>query len=38
LFPYKQAFTVSSGTQEQNFVMNVTDVKLNTGVTAEDFK
>jgi zinc protease len=38
LFPYKQALTVSTGGQEQNLVMTVTDVKLNTGVSADDFK
>jgi len=38
MFPYKQAMSVSAGGQEQNFVMTVTDVKLNTGVTAADFK
>jgi zinc protease len=38
LFPYKQALTIAAGGQEQNLVMNVTDVKLNAGVTAEDFK
>ncbi|HEY5326544.1 MAG TPA: hypothetical protein VIJ27_06055, partial [Mucilaginibacter sp.] len=38
MFPYKQAITVSAGGQDQSFVMNVTDVKLNTGVTADDFK
>jgi zinc protease len=38
MFPYKQAISVSAGGQDQNFVMTVTDVKLNTGVTADDFK
>jgi len=38
MFPYKQSVTVSANGQEQNFVMNVTDIKLNTGVTADDFK
>jgi len=38
LFPYKQVLTVSAGGQDQALVMTVTDVKLNTGVTAEDFK
>lgn len=38
LFPYKQALTISAGGREQNIVMNVTDVKLNSGVTADDFK
>ena len=38
LFPYKQALTISAGGQEQNLVMTVTDIKVNTGVTADDFK
>ena len=38
MFPYKQVLTVSVGGQDQNLVMTVTDVKINTGVTAEDFK
>lgn len=38
LFPFKQALTISAGGQEQNLLMTVTDVKLNTGVTADDFK
>ena len=38
LFPYKQALTISAGGQDQNIVMNITDVKVNTGVSAEDFK
>lgn len=38
MLPYKLSITVSAGGQEQSFVMNVTDVKLNEGVTAEDFK
>lgn len=38
LFPYKQALSISAGGQEQNIVMNITDIKLNSGVTAEDFK
>jgi len=38
LFPYKQAMTISSGGQNQNLVMNVGEIKLNTGVSAEDFK
>jgi zinc protease len=38
LFPYKQAMTISSGGQNQNLVMNVAEIKLNTGVSAEDFK
>ena len=38
LFPYKQALTISAGGQDQNLVMTVTDVKVNAGVSAEDFK
>lgn len=38
LMPYKQTLTQSAGGQEQTFEMTVTDVKINTGVTAEDFK
>jgi len=38
LQPYKQTMTQSAGGQEQTFEMTVTDVKVNTGVTAEDFK
>jgi len=37
-FPYKQALTISAGGQEQNLVMTVTDIKVNAGVTADDFK
>ncbi|HWZ16864.1 MAG TPA: pitrilysin family protein [Mucilaginibacter sp.] len=38
MFPFKQALTISAGGREQNLVMTVTDVKLNFGVTADDFK
>jgi zinc protease len=38
MFPYKQALTIAAGGQEQNLVMTVTDIKVNTGVTADDFK
>ena len=38
MFPYKQSLTISSGGQDQNLVMTVTDVKINSGVSAEDFK
>jgi len=38
MFPYKQALTVSSGGQNQNLVMNVVDIKLNSDVKADDFK
>jgi len=37
-FPYKQALTISAGGQSQNIVMTVSDVKINEGVTADDFK
>ncbi|WP_073402770.1 M16 family metallopeptidase [Mucilaginibacter sp. OK098] len=38
MFPYKQTITQSAGGQDQTFEMTVTDVKINTGVTADDFK
>jgi outer membrane lipoprotein-sorting protein len=38
MFPYKLAMTISAGGQDQNITMTVTDIKLNTGVTADDFK
>jgi len=38
LFPYKIALTISTNGQDQNLVMTVTDVKVNTGVSADDFK
>ena len=38
MYPYKQALTISAGGHDQNIVMDVTDVKLNTGVTTDDFK
>jgi zinc protease len=38
LFPYKQSLTISSGGQNQVLVMNVADIKLNTGVNTADFK
>ena len=38
MFPYKLAMTISAGGQEQNITMTVTDIKLNAGVTADDFK
>ncbi len=38
MFPYKLAMTISAGGQEQNIVMTVTDIKINAGVTADDFK
>ena len=38
MFPYKQSVTVSAAGQEQSFVLDVTDMKVNTGVTADDFK
>lgn len=38
IFPYKQAMTVSAAGQEQSYVLDITDIKVNTGVTADDFK
>ena len=38
LFPYTQQVSVSANGQEQNFEMKVTDIKINEGVTATDFK
>jgi len=38
LFPYKQTLTISAGGRDQNIVMNITDVKINAGVSPEDFK
>jgi len=38
MFPYKQTITQSAGGQDQTFEMTITDVKINTGVTADDFK
>ena len=38
LLPYKESITASAGGQEQNFVMTVTEYKLNTGVSPDDFK
>jgi zinc protease len=38
MFPYKQTITQSAGGQDQTFEMTVTDVKINTGVTSDDFK
>lgn len=38
MFPYKQTITQSAGGQDQTFAMTVTDVKVNTGVTTDDFK
>ncbi|ASU32917.1 M16 family metallopeptidase [Mucilaginibacter xinganensis] len=38
LQPYKQTITQSAGGQDQTFEMTVTDVKINTGVTPDDFK
>ncbi|WP_428329954.1 insulinase family protein [Mucilaginibacter sp.] len=38
MLPYKQTITQSAGGQAQTFVMTVTDVKINQGVTADDFK
>jgi len=38
MFPYKETITQSAGGQEQTFELSITDVKINTGVTADDFK
>jgi len=38
MFPYKETITQSAGGQDQTFEMTITDVKINTGVTADDFK
>jgi predicted Zn-dependent peptidase len=38
LFPYKSILTLSAGGQDQVFTMTMTDIKLNSGVTADDFK
>ena len=38
MFPFTQQVSVSANGQEQNFEMKVTDIKLNEGVTAADFK
>ncbi len=38
LMPYVQKVTVSANGQQQSFEMNATDIKVNEGVTAADFK
>ncbi|MCY7420360.1 MAG: insulinase family protein [Chitinophagaceae bacterium] len=38
MFPHTQQVAVSANGQDQNFEMKVTDIKLNEGVTAADFK
>ncbi|HVW98289.1 MAG TPA: pitrilysin family protein [Mucilaginibacter sp.] len=38
MFPYKETITQSAGGRDQTFEMTVTDVKVNEGVTADDFK
>lgn len=38
MFPYKQTLIVSAGGQDQSYVMETTDVKVNAGVSADDFK
>lgn len=38
MFPYKSVLTLSAGGQEQTMTMTLTDIKLNSGVTADDFK
>jgi zinc protease len=38
MFPYKLITTIATGGQEQTFTMTVADLKLNSGVAADDFK
>jgi predicted Zn-dependent peptidase len=38
LMPYKEALTISASGQNQNLVMTVTDIKINSGVSEADFK
>jgi len=38
MFPFKSTITQSAGGKDQIFVLNVTDVKLNVGVSTDDFK
>ncbi len=38
MFPFKQSYNISAGGQEQKFDWTATDIKLNAGVTADDFK
>ncbi|MBW4890494.1 insulinase family protein [Mucilaginibacter sp. HMF5004] len=38
MFPYKLVTTIAAGGQEQTYTMTVADLKLNSGVTADDFK
>ena len=38
MFPFTQQVSVSANGQEQNFEMKATDIKINEGVTAADFK
>lgn len=38
MVPYKQSVSVAGGGQQQSFEMNISDIKLNEGVTTEDFK
>ena len=38
MFPYKESLTISAGGQNQNLVMTVSDIKINSGVSEADFK
>jgi hypothetical protein len=38
MFPYKLVMTIAAGGQQQVLNMVVSDIKLNTGVTEDDFK
>ena len=38
MYPYKITITQSAGGQDQTFAMTVTNIKVNTGVTGDDFK
>lgn len=38
LMPYKRTLTMEAGGQQQTMELTVTDIKLNSGVTEEDFK
>jgi hypothetical protein len=38
MLPFKETITQSAGGQDQIFELTVADIKINTGVTADDFK
>ena len=38
MFPFTDTVSVESSSGSQEFVIDIDDVKVNTGVTAEDFK